>query len=126
MSREDAYAKPCIGFANPETRGWQHAIGFSKNAPARWERRHFAGNLSLYYHLMLRSRQILQSLTLCQAANYQCGLPCVRGLTQGQALRNPAIRVTSVKMFFPLFAAALQACLGLAPLLKRSAGCQAC
>jgi hypothetical protein len=33
---------------------------------------------------------------LCQAANYLYGLPRKRGLTQGQALQNPAIRVTSV------------------------------
>jgi hypothetical protein len=44
---------------------------------------------------MLRSAQ---GLTLCQAANYPCGLPLVRGLTQGQALQNPAIRVTSVNI----------------------------
>jgi hypothetical protein len=34
-------------------------------------------------------------LILHQAADYQCGCPRVRGLTQGQALQNPASRVTS-------------------------------
>jgi hypothetical protein len=37
--------------------------------------------------LMLRSAQ---GLTLRQAANYQCGFPRGRGLTQGQALHNLA------------------------------------
>jgi hypothetical protein len=45
-----------------------------------------ACHLSSY--LMLRDRRISgQGLTLCQAANYQCGLLRRRGLTQGQALR---------------------------------------
>jgi hypothetical protein len=33
---------------------------------------------------------------LRQAANYLCGFPRERGLTQGQVLQNPASRVTSV------------------------------
>jgi hypothetical protein len=35
--------------------------------------------------------RILQSLTLHQAANYQCDFLRVRGLTQGQALQNPPV-----------------------------------
>jgi hypothetical protein len=39
----------------------------------------------VYYELMLRSPQ---GLTLCQAANYLCGLLREHGLAQGQALRK--------------------------------------
>jgi hypothetical protein len=38
---------------------------------------------------------------LCQAANYLCGFPRERSLTQGQALQNPASRATSVKQTKP-------------------------
>jgi hypothetical protein len=36
---------------------------------------------------MLRGRQILQGLTLCQAAHAWEATLVIRGLTQGQALR---------------------------------------
>jgi hypothetical protein len=47
---------------------------------------------------MLCGRRISQGLTLCQAAPAWEATLVIRGLTQDQALQNPAVRVTSVKM----------------------------